>query len=204
MKFSMTNTADRDNVEPIHLRITFVMVVNTCLATTQTLVLFCWKYLTSSDKGVDYTMGLDSRFVFQSIPSLASSYGTGADVRFSIIFLNRPAMLALSVCLFKIISGFLAFFASFVFKICKQLFFFTSFGSLPLSDKSTTAYFAGVAKAVFFSPIVIKFRNSFNLIATGASFCYDLLRHGFFLIKKSCLEPLQTQYLCGSFYINTE
>ena len=53
--------------------------------------------------------------------------------------------------------------------------------------------------AIFCSGIPEKFSNRFGLFALSASFCYDWIRHGFFLLKKSCLKPLQTQYLCGLF-----
>ncbi len=53
---------------------------------------------------------------------------------------------------------------------------------------------------IFSSFCFIKTINGFNFFASTTSFCYDLLRHGFFLIKKLCLEPLQDRFLCGSLY----
>ncbi len=51
--------------------------------------------------------------------------------------------------------------------------------------------------------ILIECRKRFFGLASRASFCYSELRHGFFLVKKLCLEPLQAQYLCGSIYYPT-
>ncbi len=65
------------------------------------------------------------------------------------------------------------------------------------------ADFAFIAMSIFSCMVFVKFRDCFGLLATSASFRYDLFRHGFFLTKKLCLEPLQTHYLCGSFYNNT-
>ncbi len=46
----------------------------------------------------------------------------------------------------------------------------------------------------------IKIGKRFSCFTSTAFFCCNLLRHGFFLHKKLCSEPLQAQYLCGSFY----
>ncbi len=50
------------------------------------------------------------------------------------------------------------------------------------------------------SPVVMKLRNWFNFLASRTFSCYNSLRHGFFLIKKLCFEPLEGQPLCGSLY----
>lgn len=49
-------------------------------------------------------------------------------------------------------------------------------------------------------PILVKFRNLFNFLAHITSFRYNCFRHGFFLSKKLCFEPLQTRCLCGFLY----
>ena len=77
-------------------------------------------------------------------------------------------------------------------------FTFTAFMIYFIGDFSTT--FALPLETVFCTAILRKFSDWFNLLASAALFCYDCFRHGFFLIKKLCLEPLQTQYLCGLFY----
>lgn len=64
------------------------------------------------------------------------------------------------------------------------------------------AIFAFALKSIFSGTIFVKLRNFFNFLAFGTSFCFNRFRHGFFLCKKLCLEPLQDQFLCGLFYIN--
>jgi hypothetical protein len=66
-----------------------------------------------------------------------------------------------------------------------------------------TTFTARGTKPIFFLFVLMELRNGLNFLALGTRFCYDLLRHGFFLIKRLCLEPLQTQYLCGSFNYTT-
>ncbi len=53
---------------------------------------------------------------------------------------------------------------------------------------------------IFSAAILIKFQQGFNLLALRALLRYDCLKHGFFLYKKLCFEPLQTRYLCGFLY----
>ena len=97
-------------------------------------------------------------------------------------------------------------FASFCFHIFEITLFMHSvaFFGLPVSFIAVIlAKFAIILIAIFFCAILMKFRNYLNNLAMTTSFCFNSLRHGFFLIKKLCLEPLQTQYLCGSFYCNS-
>lgn len=55
-------------------------------------------------------------------------------------------------------------------------------------------------KPVLCAAIFGESRNRANFFARTALFWYDRLRHGFFLLKKLCLEPLQALRLCGSCY----
>ena len=94
------------------------------------------------------------------------------------IFRFMPFRVPSAVALISFLAYSFAFF-------CLVILFFTDF--------------AFIAMPIFSCVVIVKFRDCFGLLATSASFCYDWFRHGFFLIKKLCLEPLQTQYLCGSF-----
>ena len=77
--------------------------------------------------------------------------------------------------------------------------FFTLF-TLPIPFFTCLAL---ILIAIFAFTIWVKFRNRFDLFAIATSFCYDLFRHAFLLTRKSCLEPLESQSLCGLFYCNT-
>ncbi len=90
----------------------------------------------------------------------------------------------------------LAFFALFIafqynFAFVCLVIVFLGFGE---------AYFAIVAKPILSTTVFVKFRDRLSFFAMGTSFCYDLLRHGFFLSKKSCLEPVAALTAVGSFY----
>ncbi len=58
-------------------------------------------------------------------------------------------------------------------------------------------------KARFSISSFTKLRGGFVLLASTTSFCYDLLKHVLFLVKRLCLEPVSSYILdVGLFYIN--
>ncbi len=65
---------------------------------------------------------------------------------------------------------------------------------------SSLARFTLVSNAVFGCISFIEIRNIFSFLAMATLFCYNWLRHGFFLFKKLCLRAVQAQYLSGSLY----
>ena len=66
------------------------------------------------------------------------------------------------------------------------------------------ARFAIMMKSALVRFVSIKFGNRLNYLAFRTFFCYDLLRHGLFLSKRLCFEPLEGRSLCGSFYCITQ
>ncbi len=86
-------------------------------------------------------------------------------------------------------------FAAF-FIVAQLAFFSMSVFSISLSF----AIFASPIKIVFSRFVLKKLTKGFNFFTSSTFLCYDWFRHGFFLIKKSCLEPLQDRFLCGSSY----
>ena len=79
---------------------------------------------------------------------------------------------------------------------------FTIFALPVLFLVGICAIFTRIIIAITSGLAFVKFRNEFNLLAATASSCYNRFRHGFFLIKKLCLEPLQDRFLCGSLYFS--
>ncbi len=79
--------------------------------------------------------------------------------------------------------------------ICR-LAFFTVFVRL-------TAILALMFKPIFGSAVIVKIRNLLSFLAFVADFCYDLFNHFRLLYRRFRSEPLQAQYLCGSFYYST-
>lgn len=86
-----------------------------------------------------------------------------------IAFLIKFILFRLSIPLF---SGFAL--------LCMLIFFY-------LFDKTT---FAIRMITIFGLIMIIKLRKMFDLFAFGTGFCYDLVRHNFFLIRRLCLEPI--------------
>lgn len=111
---------------------------------------------------------------------------------------NSQVSFLVSLTFFGLTVGFfssLAFIALFVSLLASPAIFALLIGCL------TTL--ALRMQPVFGRTVFAEFRDFFNFLAFRASFCFNYLRHGFFLIKKLCSEPLQTQYLCGSLYYSS-
>ena len=77
---------------------------------------------------------------------------------------------------------------------------FAVFCSVLFSAMKSVTYFAISLKAIFSMFAFVKFRKRLSFLADTTSFCYDLLRHGCFLNKQLCLEPVAAQTAVGSFY----
>ena len=90
-----------------------------------------------------------------------------------------------------------------IFNIATFLHTFPLCCLLVLTNSLYVACLAFIMVTIFANFVAIKLRNRLEFLALRASFCYSWFRHDFFLIKKLCLEPLQTQYLCGSLHCNT-
>ncbi len=90
----------------------------------------------------------------------------------------------------------LALFAGYIFRGIYFLEFFDIF-LFPLFQIGRKTGFTPTIISVFSKSVLAKVGQWQDLCAIGTSFCF---RHGFFLVKKLCLGPLQAQYLCGSFY----
>ena len=63
------------------------------------------------------------------------------------------------------------------------------------------AYFTLNVIPVFYSPVLIKLRSFFDLLASTAAFCYDWFEHVLFLFKRICSGPLQDRFLSGFFIL---
>ena len=107
----------------------------------------------------------------------------------------------------------LNFICSCVYSFCSFRFFtsavslfryFTLLGLSVLITFNKSTLFALTTTSIFGRGTFIKLGSGFNYLASIASFCFNRFRHGFLLVRKLRLEPLQTQYLCGSaYYINS-
>ena len=180
MDFMMTRNTNSFNIKPMLFSIAFVVMVLLCLFTT----------------GAFKSAWLGNSVETNSVADCVSG--------FSFFRMHCPCFsLALTSCYFS-------FFASIVFCLYNSFPFLVGFCPisplLALIVFSTTMFVADFTlplQAVFSKAVLLKLRNGFNLLATATSFCYDGFRHGFFLFKKLCFEPLQTRRLCGFSHYTT-
>ena len=89
---------------------------------------------------------------------------------------------------------------SLVFAAFFTVSYFTFFSVSILLMSFSLALFTSPTKVIPSGFVFEKFTKRFNFFALPARFCYNWFRHGFSLIKKLCLEPLESQSLCGSSY----
>ncbi len=165
----MATSTNRNNVKPMFTGIAFMMMVFYRLLTTKTLKDVRWR------KSPRY----------HSVTNSCSGF-TIFWILFMAVFLGSSAFTALSI-MFPCSFAFIAFFILF----SSNLPFFALVISFVVSFHIyTCAFLALCLKSIRTAPVFTKFRNRFNFLASATSFCYSCLRHGFFSVKKLCLEPV--------------
>lgn len=181
----MTFNTNRNNIKPMFFGVAFVVVV-----------LFC---------------------LFRAIMAFQGIGARQLAIPYSIID-SVSSLIAIGIfCLATLCSKFAYKFTSFAL-IITSVFSLSVFAMVVFPDGSFVnnlpflalairflilffAYFALVAMFIFFAFIFVKFRNGFNFFAIATSFCYDLLRHSFFLTKKLCSGPVLGYIpISGSFH----
>ena len=172
--------------------------------------------------GVVIIMGLLTAFAFKSIG--AWEFATGNSITYracgplpfgiilAIVFLGSSELFCLGIsCLISLLVSFV--FGDFeVSLLVIAGFLFVAFSIVALigfvfiaSLISFRTHFTLRIKSILSTLVFIELINFLELLAVPASFCYNSLRHGFFLCKKLCFEPLEGQPLCGSlYYIRTQ
>ena len=126
-------------------------------------------------------------------------------------FFRIMAFIGFSICKFF-------FFVLDVMSVCRCSLGVPSFFCLPISFAGTLADFITICVLIiihtflntFFTPRMkttscgfdsVKFGDRLDILALGASLCYNLPRHGFFpLTKRLCLEPVVAPTTIGSLY----
>ena len=84
-------------------------------------------------------------------------------------------------------------------------FLFAFWGFTVSSSGNTLTNSAIILFTIFRCTILLKFRKCLNFLATRTSFCFNQFRHGFFLVKKLCLEPFTEPIsVFGLFYCNSK
>ena len=197
MAFSMTYFTERNNRKPMSFFVSKIMMILFCLLET----LRTWK----------------SRCFYQSSISNHTTYEI-MSINFCrlcnfVHSISFPARFLASLCLVVLFLIFFGFFSLPIFSLvcfgffCFSIFFLITFLvyfiSFTLLIRFHT-YFTKTRITIFSTAILVELKKWFNLVAFRTIFraisYFDWFRHDFFLIKKLCLEPLQSQSLYGSFY----
>ncbi len=180
MGFPMTFNTQWDYIELVFFVITGYMVVMLCLHFTIT---------------ANQRTHLWKPVCFNGICDCIKSYCKSRMFSFYILYAFGHAFFV-TICLAILFMIRHTFYRPVIFL---RSFSSGKFSFLALGITYTT-YFTLASMSIFPIFIFRKFIKMSNLFAFRALFCYDWFRHGFFLTKKLCLEPLQTHYLCGLFY----
>lgn len=187
----MARNTNRNNIKPMLTGISLMVMILFCLFATRAFINMGWLHFTQGDRVAYSAAGLTFLAVFNII-SFATLF---VFFRFQ-VFLAGSFLRGLTFFTLPKSFTFLSF--AIFSHICKLIF---------LRLISFAVCFATILtmipKTIPRVLILVKFRKVLDYFAFRASFCYGLIRHGFFLHEKLCLEPLQAQYLCGSLYYTT-
>lgn len=174
MKIIMTRNTNRNNIKPVFTRIALVVMVFFCvIAAINTIQCVRPWYFSVYNSTVHNSACFHSLWITEAI------------------------------CLRASVFALFAFYGFVIFTIYLVTYNFTLFCGPVFGESFIATWLTLIFMAKFARFIFVKFTKQFNGFACRAFSCYILFRHGFFLIKKLCLEPLQTQYLCGLLYYNT-
>ena len=203
MDFPMTSTAQRNNIK--RLRVIWVVVLF-CWFTTRAFQTI-WTRNFSSFNCVVYSFASFSAFR-KRIFCIISPFGKFAGFTFISTFFSRLTSFALTIASCSSLTFFalaVAFTSNLTFFALPVLIYlcFSGFCLPILRSVFLFTIFTLTSETVFGGRFLIKIIGWLNFFAMTASFCYDCLRHGFFLINKLCLEPSTARTVVGSSYYTT-
>ncbi len=198
----MTLLTNRFNIKPAFWLVTMMMVLF-CLLTARALQGIWTRYSVMADSMCDSIFCLNPFRKFCVIPKRAAFLSSFISISSTIAFTMSFTLFALLILALSSLKFFalpMTFLGNFTF-FCLIMAFVCSLTLFALSV-SLCANLASPIKTIFRPTVFAKLRSWLIFLALAASFCFSYFRHGFFLFKKLCFEPLQTQYLCGSLYYN--
>lgn len=169
MTLCMTTFTDRNNVKPVFLCVSFVVMILLCLMTTRALQSVGWGQFTPTDCISDCLSGFNALWESTFVSFSSSSTYSYALFAPNIAFFCNLASLAF----FVTFSSSFAFFATIISplnglaRLCLEVLF----------SACTVAYFASVSISIFRITVYVKFRKRFDLLTSATSFCHDLHSH---------------------------
>ncbi len=162
----MAFCTNRNNVKPMFLGITFVVMAVLCLCATRAFRLAGTGHFTDPDGFTQSTMGRSLFGVFGVVTEHIPIMGNFAFSALVVAFISSLSFCALLVSLM----------ASFIF-LCLLISPTIEF----------VAVFAPAGIAILRGTSFVKLRNGFNLFASSAGFCYDWFSHLVLSLKKNYL-----------------
>lgn len=179
----------RNNIKPMLLGIPFVVVIFLCLLwAIMTLEIACFRHFSRLHSITYGIMSVVSIGMIIAIPFLG---------RF---MLNCFSIPCLTLSVFFGLPIFLVGFFMSCFAFCALVISFVNSLAFCCFSICSVTQFAVFRMAVFFGPVLVKFRKRLVFFAVRTRFCYKWFSHNQFLTNWLCFEPLQTRYLCGSAY----
>ncbi len=183
MNMFMTNTTDRNDIEPV-LFCVAGMVVVMCLFATGTV-----------------------EGIWARQAAKANCCGDNVSCLYLLCVLLSVSVIISTGCCFPFFSLAIAFdncvHGGPVLLVVPFFSLFTFFCASIFSRRCKGAQFALPLHSVFCGAVLVKFRSGFNFLASTALLWYDGFGHGFFFLKKLCLEPIAAQTVVGSLYCST-
>ena len=194
---------DRDNAKPMLAGIALVVMVMFSQFTAETFLRGNSWHFACGYSILYGCLGFAIHGVIVSVSSRCSPPRCFPDITLGVDSFSPLASLALLVVAQVQLAGFFTFGprGGSLALWGLSVFFHNSFRRIAFSANSY-ARFADIGVSASVPCAFAKLGKFFSLLARIASSRYNLLRHGFSLIKKLCLEPLQTTYLCGFSYYN--
>ena len=197
MKMSMTLSANRNNRKVMLGLITFIVMVVLCLGLTVLALQFAWRSQHSNSDS--FCHGGMSLCTFWMVTPVMKTSPLADDFTLLTLMISLETSFGFfcsavtSECPLMRCSAFHAALISlnaapplFCFRIPFYLF-----------QAAELANFAPAISVCFFG---IKLIQGFDCLTESATFCYYMLRHGFLLRRKSCLEPVAERTVIGSVY----
>lgn len=166
----MTQYTKWYHIEPMFTVISLMMMILFCWFSAYIAIEQCWsRQFASLNSDIDCTFSSTALWIFLAVSFVSSFIGNSAF--FCLVLFQSGAPRGGPTSKSRFIS------TGYYFT------FWSAAKSLVLSIMTNLTRTGEV------STIEVKFRQGFDLIAFVTKFCYCGFRHGFFLNKKSCLEP---------------
>ncbi len=176
MKTIMTFKTNRNNIAPIYLFVSKIMMVVLCNRFAMRTLEAVWPSNFASLNAIIYkAMSLNFFWVFLAIFFRAEQMALFMTIACYILFKN-VGFTVLGVSLLPLIA------------------------IIILLVRQFLAHFAFMGNAVFTTSVFVKFRKTLNFFTSTASFCCNRFRHILFLFRKTAIKVVQDRFLLNSLH----